>query len=134
LNTSILTSTKLALGLVEEYTAFDPQIIMYINSVFSTLNELGVGPDVGFMIEDKDATWSAFLGNDPRLNSVKTYVYLRVRLLFDPPNTGFTTTAIEKQIKELEWRLNVQRENTEWVDPNLTGVLCEPILDGGVIG
>jgi hypothetical protein len=133
-NTSILTSTKMALGLAEDYTAFDPQIIMYINSVFSTLNQLGVGPDVGFMIEDKDATWSSFLGSDPRLNHIKTYVYLRVRLLFDPPTTGFTTTAIEKQITELEWRLNVQREDTEWVDPNLNGVLIQPILDGGVIG
>lgn len=134
MTTSILTSTKRALGLAEDYTAFDYEIIMHINSVFSTLNQLGVGPDVGFMIEDKEATWEAFLGSDPRLNHIKTYMYLRVRLLFDPPTTGFTTTAMEKQIKELEWRLNVQREDAEWVDPNLTGVLIQPILDGGVIG
>lgn len=133
MNDSILTSVKKALNLAEDYEAFDPDVIMHINGVFSTLNQLGVGPSVGFMIEDKVPTWSAFLGSDPRLNHVKTYVFLRVRLLFDPPSTGFLTTAIEKQIKELEWRLNVQREDTEWVDPDPAVVLGDPILDGGVV-
>lgn len=128
---SILTSTKKSLNLAEDYEAFDPDIIMHINSVFSTLNQLGVGPVNGFMIEDKTPTWDAFLGSDPRLNHVKTYVFLRVRLLFDPPSTGFHTTAIEKQIKELEWRLNVQREDTEWVDPETLQPLQGSILDGG---
>lgn len=133
MNDSILTSTKKALNLAEDYTAFDMDVIMHINSVFSTLNQLGVGPSVGFMIEDKDATWSSFLGSDPRLNHVKSYVYLRVRLLFDPPNTGFTTAAIEKQIKEMEWRLNVQREDEEWIDPNFAPLRRGAILDGGVV-
>jgi len=115
--TSILDSVKKSLNLADDYTPFDEEIIMHINSVFSTLNELGLGPDEGFMIEDKEPTWDAFLGSDPRLNSVKTYVYLRVKLLFDPPNTGFTTAAIERQIEQLEWRLNVQREDKEWTDP-----------------
>lgn len=115
---SILNSVKKALNLAADYTAFDEDIILHINSVFSTLNQLGVGPAEGFMIEDDDATWDAFLGSDPRFNHVKTYVYLRVRLLFDPPATGFTTAAMERQIEQLEWRLNVQREDTEWVDPN----------------
>lgn len=133
MNDSILTSTKKALNLAEDYTAFDMDIILHINSVFSTLNQLGVGPSVGFMIEDKEATWSSFLGSDPRLNHVKSYVYLRVRLLFDPPNTGFTTTAIQKQIEEMEWRLNVQREDEEWIDPNFTPLRRGTILDGGVV-
>jgi hypothetical protein len=116
-NDSILTSTKQALGLAEDYTAFDPDVIMHINSVFSTLNQLGIGPDLGFMIEDKEALWATFLGSDPRLNNVKTYVYLRVRMLFDPPQTGFHTTAMQEQIKELEWRINVQREDEKWIPP-----------------
>jgi hypothetical protein len=116
-NDSILTSTKQALGLAEDYTAFDPDIIMHINSVFSTLNQLGIGPDLGFMIEDKEAFWATFLGSDPRLNNVKTYVYLRVRMLFDPPQTGFHTTAMQEQIKELEWRINVKREAEQWTNP-----------------
>lgn len=114
---SILKSIKKNLNLAPDYEAFDPDVMMHINSVFSTLNQLGVGPELGFMIEDEDRTWEEFLGNDPRLNHVKTYVYLRVRLLFDPPTTGFHTTAMKEQIQELEWRLNVQREDTQWVDP-----------------
>lgn len=114
---SILTSTKKTLNLAEDYTAFDEDIIVHINSVFSTLNQLGVGPIEGFMIEDKDTTWDAFLGSDPRLNHVKTYMYLRVRMLFDPPTTGYHTEAMQKQIEEHEWRLNVQREDTQWTEP-----------------
>jgi hypothetical protein len=129
--TSILDSVKKSLNLADDYTAFDQDIIMHINSVFSTLNQLGVGPVEGFMIEDKTTTWDAFLGSDPRLNHIKSYVYLRVRLLFDPPTTGFTTEAMKEQIKELEWRINVQREDTEWTDP-VTGLRpVGPVLDGG---
>jgi hypothetical protein len=116
---SILDSTKKTLNLAPDYTAFDEDIIMHINSAFSTLNQLGVGPAEGFMIEDKDPTWDTFLGSDPRLNHVKSYVFLRVKLLFDPPSTGFHTTAIQKQIEELEWRMNVQREDTAWIDPTI---------------
>lgn len=134
MSNSILTSTKKTLNLAEDYEAFDPDVILHINSVFSTLNQLGVGPDVGFMIEDKVPTWDAFLGSDPRLNHVKTYVYLRVRLLFDPPQTGYLVEAIKEQIKELEWRLNVQREDTEWVNPDPAVITGDSILDGGVVG
>lgn len=134
MSNSILTSTKKTLNLAEDYEAFDPDVILHINSVFSTLNQLGVGPDVGFMIEDKAPTWDAFLGSDPRLNHVKTYVYLRVRLLFDPPQTGYLVEAIKEQIKELEWRLNVQREDTEWVNPDPAVITGDSILDGGVVG
>lgn len=125
MNESILTSTKKALGLDENYTAFDPDIIMHINSVLSTLNQLGIGPELGFMIEDKEALWDTFLGGDPRLNNIKTYVYLRVRMLFDPPQTGFHTQAMQEQIKELEWRINVQREDEHWVSPVPATVVVE---------
>lgn len=114
---SILISTKKVLNLEAGYTSFDQDIVMHINSVFSTLNQLGVGPDEGFMIEDDVPTWDAFFGSDPRLNHVKTYVYLRVRMLFDPPTTGYLVEAMNQQIRELEWRLNTQREDTEWTKP-----------------
>ena len=115
---SILTSTKKNLGISEEYTAFDPDITMHINSVFSTLNQLGIGPLDGFEIEDASTNWSDFLDGDKNLNSVKTYVYLRVRLLFDPPTTSYLVTSLQNQLEQIEWRLNVYREDTEWVDPN----------------
>lgn len=134
MNESILTSVKKTLNLAEDYTAFDQDIIMHINSALATLNQLGVGPGVGFMIEDKTKIWSDFVGSDPRWNAVKSYVYLRVRLLFDPPNTGFGTEAIKEQIKELEWRLNVQRENSDWINPDPSLIVGQSVLDGGVVG
>lgn len=114
---SILTSTKKVLGIEEEYSAFDVDILMHINSVFSTLNQLGIGPPEGFSITDKNATWDTFFGNDPRLNSIKTYVYLKVRIIFDPPGTSYLINSLEKQAQELEWRLNVYREETDYSDP-----------------
>jgi hypothetical protein len=119
LETSILTGTKKILGLAEDYTAFDTDVITHINSVFSTLTQLGVGPAEGFMIEDETSEWTDFIQDDDlQYNSVKTYVYLRVRMLFDPPATSFVIAALNDQIKELEWRLNVHREETGWTDPN----------------
>ena len=117
--TSILDSVKKVLNLAPDYTAFDEDIILHINTVFSTLNQLGVGPVDGFMIEDNTVEWSAFLEDDKRLNNIKSYIYLRVRMLFDPPNIGYLVTAMEKQIEELEWRINVLREGEAWIDPNL---------------
>lgn len=114
---SILTSTKKVLGIEEEYEVFDVDILMHINSVFSTLNQLGIGPVEGFSIQDKTTTWSAFLGDDIRLNSVKTYVFLRVRLIFDPPGTSYLINAIDKQAEQLEWRLNTYRETQDYTDP-----------------
>lgn len=111
MSNSILDSTKKALGLDAAYTAFDVDILMHINTVFSTLQQLGIGPAEGFMIEDSAATWDTYLGNNLTLNSVKSYMYLRVRLLFDPPSTSYHLTAMKDQITELEWRLNVTREN-----------------------
>jgi hypothetical protein len=116
---SILTSTKQKLGLAEDYTVFDLDIIDYINSAFSTLTQLGVGPEAGFMIEDDAGVWSDFIPiDDPQYNSVKIYVYLRTRMLFDPPQTSYHIAAMNEQVKELEWRLNTHREETEWVDPD----------------
>lgn len=117
MSTSILDSTKKVLGIDAAYTAFDVDILMHINSVFSTLNQLGLGPVEGFAIEDNSTTWDTFLGTDLRLNSVKTYIYLRVRLLFDPPSTSYLITSMKEQLQELEWRLNVNREESTWVPP-----------------
>lgn len=114
---SILTSVKKILGIVEDDTSFDVDIVLHINSVFSILEQVGIGPVDGFMIEDAEPTWDDFV-TDRRLNSVKTYVYLRVRLLFDPPSTSFVIESMNKQISELEWRLNVVREGDSWVDPD----------------
>lgn len=116
---SILKSTKKILGVGEADTSFDVDIMLHINSVLSVLNQVGIGPTDGFSIEDDTATWGAFIGTDPRLNLVKTYLYLKVRLLFDPPGTSYAIDAMEKQIAEFEWRLNVLREEESWTDPTV---------------
>jgi hypothetical protein len=125
---SILTSTKKNLGIEASYTAFDEDIKLHINSVFSTLHQLGIGPVDGFAIVNDTAVWSDFLDGDLRLNSVKTYVYLRVRMIFDPPTTGYHVAAVQKQIEELEWRLNVVREGDVWP---FSEDLDDGVLDGG---
>ncbi len=107
---SILKSTKKILGLAEDYTPFDLDVITNINAAFSKLDQLGVGPEGGFMIEDELAVWSDFVVPQNQLHVVKTYIYLNVRILFDPPQIGFLVTALNDQIKEYEWRLNVFRE------------------------
>lgn len=114
---SILDGTKQSLGLESDYDVFDRDIIMFINAAFSTLNQLGLGPAQGFRINDASTEWVAYLEGDDRFNDVQTYVYLRVRLLFDPPQTGHANAAIQQQIDELTWRLNVRREDEEWKEP-----------------
>ncbi len=105
---SILNSVKKLLGIEADYTHFDPDIIMHINSVFSILTQMGVGPSTGFMISDNTETWSDFIAEDFALYSmIKTYVYLKVRLMFDPPISAAAIEAINRQISELEWRLFV---------------------------
>lgn len=106
---SILTSIKKLLGITESCTDFDTDIIMHINTVLMTLNQLGVGTD-GFQIEDKDAVWSEFIESD-KLAATKSYVHLRVKLLFDPPLNSAIIEAIKESIRELEWRLNVRVES-----------------------
>lgn len=119
---SILTSIKKMLGISEEYTHFDPDIIMHINSVLMTLTQLGVGPSSGFYIEDETTPWTEFIPDMTKLQAVKSYVYLKVRLLFDPSSLGSATlAAYERQIQELEWRLNVSAEDStiEYDEPTL---------------
>lgn len=118
METSILKTTKKILGIGDADTAFDLDIITHINTAFSILAQLGVGPADGFMIEGEEAQWADFDGGDIQLNSVKTYVYLKVRQLFDPPTTSYLISAFNEQIKELEWRLNTYREDTMWIDPD----------------
>lgn len=110
---SILRTVKKLVGIDENYDAFDLDIITHINSALSTLNQLGIGPEEGFMIDDDTATWDQLLGDDNRLNSVKSLIGLKVRVVFDPPATSFTLDAFNKQIEELQWRLNVYREGRD---------------------
>ena len=134
---SILTSTKKVLGISEDYTVFDLDILTHINTAFSTLTQLGVGPSPGFSIDDDTALWSDFIGEDDQYQAVKSYVFLRVRMLFDPPQTSYLIAAYERQIQELEWRLNTYREETGWVNPNPLPIGSEDIfgdplvVDGG---
>lgn len=114
---SILRDVKKVLNIGPDDDAFDIDVMMHINSVFSTLEQLGLGPVGGLMITDDSTTWDQFYGLDNRLNAIQTYVYLRVKLLFDPPQNSYHTTSIKEQIKELEWRLNVTREGDSWVPP-----------------
>lgn len=104
---SILTSIKKLLGIEEEYTQFDNDIIMHINSVFLNLTQLGVGPAEGFLIEDDTATWEDFIGDSNQLQAVKSYMYLKVKLLFDPPLSSSVIESMNRMVAELEWRLNV---------------------------
>ena len=107
METSILTSIKKMLGVAEDYTEFDEDIITHINSVFLNLTQLGVGPEEGFMIEDDTAVWEDFINDSIQLQAVKTYMYLKVKLLFDPPLSSSVTESFTRMIAELEWRLNV---------------------------
>jgi hypothetical protein len=122
---SILVSTKAALGVTPEQHAFDSMIVTHINSVLSSLEQLGVGPAGGLMVMSEAQLWSDLIGTDLRLNMVKSYMYLRVRKLYDPPEIGFVLTAMNDEIKEMEWRLNVAAES------DLTTVPDEALLDGG---
>lgn len=105
---SILISIKKLLGISDEYTQFDEDIIMHINTVFLNLNQLGVGPEEGFSIEDDSAEWSEFIGDsNTKLQAVKSYMYLKVKLLFDPPLSSSVIESMNRMIAELEFRLNV---------------------------
>ena len=105
---SILTSIKKMLGISEEYTHFDEDLIMHINSALAVLCQLGVGPSEGFFITNKSAVWSDFVPDLSKLQFVKTYVYQKVKLLFDPPQSSAAIQALNESIKEFEWRINVQ--------------------------
>lgn len=104
---SILASIKKLLGIPEEYKQFDADIIMHINSAFSILTQLGVGPSNGFSISDEEKEWHDFIGDDGKIEMVKSYIHLKVKLLFDPPLSSAVIEAIKQMVKELEWRINV---------------------------
>lgn len=106
---SILNSIKKLLGLEPDYTPFDTDLIMHINSVIMILRQMGVGPSSGYSITGPEETWADYLGSDePLLEAVKSYIYLKVRTVFDPPSNSYVMDAIQKQISEYEWRLNVE--------------------------
>lgn len=107
---SILTDTKASLNIVAEDTSFDSQLLMLINSVLLSVTQIGVGPSTGFYISGVDEEWEDLIGEASTLISVKTYISLKVRLIFDPPTSGFLLDAISNQIKEVEWRLRMQAE------------------------
>lgn len=108
---SILISIKKLLGITSECEDFDTDIILHINTVFMILNQLGVGTEKCFRIQDKEQVWTDFISDEDNIESVKSYIYLKVRLLFDPPLSSSVIEAINQSIHELEWRLNVQVEN-----------------------
>lgn len=110
---SILRSIKKVLGLDYDYLAFDQDVIMHINATFSVLSQLGIGPTEGYTIEDDSALWDDYDLGTTTLSFkglVKTYMYLKVRMLFDPPTMSFLIEAMNRQIQEYEWRINVFRE------------------------
>ena len=114
MNDSILNDVKKLLGIMESYEHFDVDIIIHINTAFSTLTQLGVGPSDGFSITNKTETWADFIGDDYlKFQSVKTYIYLKVKMIFDPPSNSSATEAIKSTISELEWRLNINAESKE---------------------
>jgi len=110
---SILNTIKQMLGISSSDTAFDVDIITTINSVFMTLNQLGVGPETVYFLNDSNAIWTDFVTDptDPaKFSAIKTYIFLKTRLTFDPPSSSYVLTAFEKQIQELEFRLMIQAD------------------------
>lgn len=108
---SILDSTKKALGIRHDYSHFDPEIIMYINSAFSRLWTLGVGPDQPYAISSRDNLWNEFLESKKQLDMIQTYIYAKVKLVFDPPSNSFVVESLKKIIDEIEWVSNAIAES-----------------------
>ena len=111
MNESILTTIKKLLGVPEDYEHFDMDITIHINSAFMILNQLGVGPSDGFSISDKTAVWSDFVSDNKKFEAIKSYVYMKVRLLFDPPTNSSVMECMNRIINEIEWRLNSEAES-----------------------
>lgn len=126
METSILKSTKKVLGIAIDDTSFDLDIMTFINSAFANLQDLGIGPEEGFEVEDEDTDWDDVgIVSVPILSLTKTCVYLRVRMLFDPPQTGYLVDSMNRQLQEHDWRLSQMREQTEWVDPDPPVVIAD---------
>ena len=113
---SVLLSIKKMLGLDKDYDVFDPELIIHVNTVFGTLHQLGVGPDEQFRISGDLEVWSDFDTEGEQIDEVKTYIYLRVRLLFDPPSSSFVLSSFQEQLKEFEWRLNVKADEIKGIE------------------
>ena len=110
---SMLTSIKKMLGIAEEYTQFDADLIMHINSVLSILTQIGVGPSEGFAIEDDVAVWTDFVPANPKLELIKSYTYMKVKLIFDPPLSSSVIESLNRLTSELEWRIQVAADPVE---------------------
>jgi hypothetical protein len=137
---SILKSTKKILGVSPDDDSFDLDIMTHINSAFSNLHDLGVGSPLGFVVEDDTANWNNLFEKPEEQKSmlayIRSYIYLRVRLLFDPPGTSFLLDSINKQIQELEWRISVKREEEKWIETSELEVdefegTVQGVIDGG---
>lgn len=129
---SILKTVKSSLGLDVADTSFDTELILYTNSALGTLNQIGIGPEAGFQIEDATSTWTDLLGTDARLNGVKTLICTRVRLLFDPPAASFAVDAMTQVAKELETRLYLFHEAVTWVPTTPPDDIPDSgVIDGG---
>ena len=126
---SILNTTKKLLGIAEENTEFDLDIILHINSVFTILTQLGVGPSKGFFITDGSATWSDFIPEGEMMEAVKSYMGCKVRMLFDPPTSSATMQALQNMCNELEWRLNVLCDKTGLITDDITTQDCVTGVD-----
>jgi hypothetical protein len=113
---NIIPSIKRMLGISDEYTPFDTEIIIHINSALMKLAQLGVGPTNGFTVTDYDQTWDDFDADNKKLGAIKTYVYLQVKMMFDPPTNSYLMDAMKQQADELGWRLNVQAEDGKKFD------------------
>jgi len=113
---SILTSIKKLLGIAEEYTHFDADLIMHINSVFSILTQIGVGPAEGFSIKDESSVWSDFVPEKSKWELIKSYTYMKVKLLFDPPLNSAVIESINRIIAELEWRIQVAADSEKTIE------------------
>ena len=107
---SLLNDIKLFCGLTEEQTVFDVQFLMIINSLLAILCQIGIGPEEGFSINDSLTTWDDFIGDDPRFNTVKTYLCVKTKLIFDPPSNSTICKLYEDVVKEFEWRSNISAE------------------------
>ena len=118
---SILNSIKKLMGISADYEAFDIDLIVHINSVFMILNQLGIGPDEPFTISDSTSLWTDFVTRQD-LELIKSYVYLKVRLMFDPPLNSAVLSSMEKQVDQYEWRLNVSAESPLFPEADMTDI------------
>lgn len=122
---SILLETKKELSLADDAEGFDPELIIHINSVLADFSQLGIGPDDGFEITGSTEEWSDFLGDEPRLNAAKSLMFLRVKMLFDPPTLGYLITSYEKLIEKTEWRLNTAIEEIKHPPTPSSGAIVD---------